>query len=50
MVGQAGSRAGCLKKRGWNPLTNYAIRTTKKNFIVAKFYKESEEMETKILS
>ena len=22
--GQAGSRGGCLKKGGWNPLTNYA--------------------------
>ena len=21
--GQAGSRGGCLKKGGWNPLTNY---------------------------
>ena len=22
---QAGSRGGCLKKGGWNPLTNYAL-------------------------
>ena len=25
--GQAGSRGGCLKKGGWNPLTNYASKS-----------------------
>ena len=25
--GKAGSRVGCLKKGGWNPITNYDIRT-----------------------
>ena len=32
--GQAGARGGCLKKRrGWNPLTNYAVLETQFWFV-----------------
>ena len=27
--GEAGSRGGCLKMRGWNPFTNYELDTLK---------------------
>ena len=35
--GQSGSRGGCLKKGGWNPLNNYPAALLKINFLTHVF-------------
>ena len=39
--GQAGSRGGCLKKGGWNPLTNYAMKPQVQHRVISKLFYET---------